>query len=113
MIKIYAGILFLIKIFFKHPHTKSGINITDKLYCRSIYASFEKEVETFGIPGKRFSVPEIVLANNTVNEDNKCYCRNKDPNRECFGAGVLDLRSCLFGNRSKYLFKKKCERLEI
>lgn len=71
--------------------------IFDKNLCRSIYATFEKEVETFGIPGKRFSVPEIVLANNTVNEDNKCYCRNKDPNRECFGAGVLDLRSCLFG----------------
>ena len=68
---------------------------------RSIYASYEKDVETLGIAGKRYTIPEIVFANDTVNEDNRCFqpCL-RDPNRECVGGGVLDLRSCLFGNQS-------------
>ena len=70
------------------------------LFCRSIYATYEKDVATLGIAGKRYTIPEIVFANDTVNEDNRCFqpCL-RDPNRECVGSGVLDLRSCLFGNQ--------------
>lgn len=64
--------------------------------CRAIYMTYEKDDEYMGITGHRFAVPEIVFGNFTTNPDNLCYCYNKNESF-CFKAGILDLRSCLFG----------------
>lgn len=78
------------------------VDTSEKVYiftpdlCRSVYATYERDVETEGIIGNRFTVPEIVF--NTYDPENLCYCPDHkiDPDL-CFSIGILDMRPCLFG----------------
>jgi hypothetical protein len=80
--------------------SKTEVLIQPKLIIiilhRSIYTTYERDIETMGITSNRFTVPSEVF--DDKNEDNTCYCRfyDKDPNL-CFSAGILDMRPCQFG----------------
>ena len=65
------------------------------LILRSIYLTYEKDVEYFDIPGRRFTPPRDVLEDPTINTDNQCFCVG-----ECLLAGVLDLSPCQYGEQS-------------
>ncbi|XP_057370163.1 platelet glycoprotein 4-like [Daphnia carinata] len=78
------------------------VDVNERIYifvtdlCRSIYTTYERDVETVGITANRFTVPPEVF--DDKNPDNFCYCRDHSTNPElCFSAGLLDLRPCQFG----------------
>ncbi|EFX73749.1 hypothetical protein DAPPUDRAFT_307582 [Daphnia pulex] len=73
---------------------KTYIFVTD--LCRSIYTTYERDIETMGIKSNRFTVPAEVF--DDKNPENFCYCRDysEDPSL-CFSAGILDMRPCQFG----------------
>ncbi|XP_043210576.1 sensory neuron membrane protein 2-like [Amphibalanus amphitrite] len=68
------------------------VYIFNKDLCRSIYLDYEKDVEYFGIPGRRFAPTRDVLEDPAINEDNQCYCVGK-----CLKAGVMSLSPCQYG----------------
>ncbi|KAI9565812.1 hypothetical protein GHT06_009607 [Daphnia sinensis] len=78
------------------------VDVNERIYifvtdlCRSIYTTYERDIETMGINTHRFTVPPEVF--DDKNPDNFCYCRDHsiDPDL-CFSAGLLDLRPCQFG----------------
>ncbi|XP_037071012.1 lysosome membrane protein 2-like [Pollicipes pollicipes] len=78
------------------PHTDDvqRVFIFNKDLCRSIYLDYEKDVEYFGITGRRFVPPREVLEDPAVNKDNQCFCI---PAGNCLKAGVLSLSPCQYG----------------
>ncbi|KAA0193347.1 hypothetical protein HAZT_HAZT000271, partial [Hyalella azteca] len=76
-----------------------GLNRTSTLYfytaalCRVIPLHFVKDVEHYGMKGYRFSPPEDVFADETVNPDNACFCQGSP----CIGGGLFNLSICQFG----------------
>ncbi|KAK6494671.1 lysosome membrane protein 2-like [Huso huso] len=62
--------------------------------CRSLYATFEKEVHVKGIPAYRFVPPKEVFANITVNPANAGFCV---PAGNCLGSGLLNVSVCKQG----------------
>ncbi|XP_041107147.1 lysosome membrane protein 2-like [Polyodon spathula] len=62
--------------------------------CRSIYLTFEKDVEIKGIPAYRFSPPPEVLASPEINPANAGFCV---PAGQCLGTGVLKISVCRKG----------------
>ncbi|KAK7066711.1 Scavenger receptor class B, member 2 [Halocaridina rubra] len=63
--------------------------------CRSLYLTYEKEVEFRGIQTMRFIPPKDVLEDPMVNPDNQCFCI-PDMN-SCLGASMLNMEQCAFG----------------
>lgn len=62
--------------------------------CRSIYMTFEKDVEVKGIPAYRFTPPRSVFASMEENPDNEGFCPAKG---KCLGSGVLNVAVCRKG----------------
>ncbi|XP_041815777.1 lysosome membrane protein 2c [Chelmon rostratus] len=62
--------------------------------CRSLYALYDEDVTVKGIPGYRFSPPNKVFANMSVNPANAGFCV---PAGNCLGSGVLNVSSCKQG----------------
>ncbi|XP_007895114.2 lysosome membrane protein 2c [Callorhinchus milii] len=62
--------------------------------CRSLYATFEKELDVKGIPAYRFVPPSEVFANDTINPANVGFCI---PSGHCLGSGVLNVSVCRKG----------------
>ncbi|CAG0904878.1 unnamed protein product [Darwinula stevensoni] len=60
--------------------------------CRSVYLTYEQDVEFLGVPGLRFIVDLDVLEDPTINLANKCFCLSDGT---CLKAGVLDVSACL------------------
>jgi len=52
------------------------LRIFSEELCRSLYLTYQKDIEQHGIPGYRFSLPKELLQRGSVNEDNKCFCEN-------------------------------------
>ncbi|XP_072517666.1 lysosome membrane protein 2c [Salminus brasiliensis] len=75
------------------------ISKTEKLYmfssdlCRSLYATFESELNVMGIPAYRFVPPSDVFANVTVNPDNAGFCVGG----YCLSSGLLNISVCKEG----------------
>ncbi|XP_021340100.1 lysosome membrane protein 2-like [Mizuhopecten yessoensis] len=71
---------------------------SDRLYifstdiCRSIYASFEKDVSLKGVDLYRFSVPPRVFERASLNENNAGFCSGN-----CLPSGVLNISVCKSG----------------
>ncbi|CAG0899946.1 unnamed protein product, partial [Darwinula stevensoni] len=59
--------------------------------CRSVYLTYEQDVELQGTPGLRFIVDPDVLEDPEINLANKCFCLSDGT---CLKAGVLDLSEC-------------------
>ncbi|XP_066501918.1 lysosome membrane protein 2c isoform X2 [Hoplias malabaricus] len=72
---------------------------TEKLYmfssdlCRSLYATFDSELNVMDIPAYRFVPPSAVFANVTVNPDNAGFCVDG----KCLGSGLLNISVCKQG----------------
>lgn len=72
-----------------------GTKTSDKLYaffvqlCRSVYFEYDSPFTVHGINTLRFTYPEKVWQNTTLNPDNAGFC----PNR-CFPTGILDVSVC-------------------
>lgn len=64
--------------------------------CRSLYLTYEKDVEHHGLTGYRFSLPERLLQRASENPDNLCYCANPDEPETC-KAGMIELAGCKKG----------------
>lgn len=64
------------------------------LFPRSLYALYDEDVTVKGIPGYRFSPPNKVFANMSVNPANAGFCV---PAGNCLGSGVLNVSSCKQG----------------
>ncbi|XP_075462825.1 lysosome membrane protein 2 [Ascaphus truei] len=76
------------------------INKDDTIYmfssdlCRSLYAVYESSANVKKIPVYRFSPPEMVFANVSVNPNNAGFCV---PAGNCLPSGLLNVRKCKQG----------------
>ncbi|XP_059468597.1 sensory neuron membrane protein 2-like [Neocloeon triangulifer] len=77
---------------FKTRDTKVYVFTTD--LCRSIYLSYDKDIDHEGIYGYRYVVDEDQLGNVTDQPDNYCFC---PPNGACLHRGAMDLTTCFNG----------------
>ncbi|XP_012371949.1 platelet glycoprotein 4 [Octodon degus] len=64
---------------------------------KSIYATFESEVDLKGIPVYRFVLPAKAFASPLENPDNECFCTEKIVSKNCTSYGVLDIGKCKEG----------------
>ncbi|KAL2099686.1 hypothetical protein ACEWY4_004080 [Coilia grayii] len=62
--------------------------------CRSLYATYEKEVWVKNLPAYRFVPPYEVFANWTINPANAGFCV---PAGNCLGSGLLNVSPCKQG----------------
>ncbi|XP_067894635.1 lysosome membrane protein 2-like [Heterodontus francisci] len=62
--------------------------------CRSLYATFEKELSVKGVPVFRFLLPSEIFANSSDNPANSGFCV---PAGNCLGSGVLNVSTCRQG----------------
>ncbi|CAG0900856.1 unnamed protein product, partial [Darwinula stevensoni] len=67
------------------------LSSTILIRSRSVYLTYEQDVELQGTPGLRFIVDPDVLEDPEINLANKCFCLS---NGTCLKAGVLDLSEC-------------------
>ncbi|XP_053260372.1 lysosome membrane protein 2 isoform X1 [Podarcis raffonei] len=76
-----------------HPLIDTGetIYVFSSDFCRSMYLTFQKYVTVEGISAYRFSPPEKLFANASVNPDNAGFCV---PAGNCLGAGLLNISAC-------------------
>ncbi|CAL8137069.1 unnamed protein product [Orchesella dallaii] len=67
--------------------------------CRSLYLTYEGDTEILGLPGYRFTLPEILLQDPRLNKDNECFCTNRggDEFQNCPKAGAYQVESCKKG----------------
>lgn len=63
--------------------------------CRSLYLTYEKDRDHFGIHVYRFIPPRDMLEDPLVNHDNLCYCKPDEDH--CLGAGMLNMAPCAMG----------------
>ncbi|XP_069987003.1 lysosome membrane protein 2-like [Penaeus vannamei] len=63
--------------------------------CRSLYLTYERDRDHFGIHVYRFIPPRDMLEDPLVNHDNLCYC-SPDQNH-CLGAGMMNMAPCAMG----------------
>eukprot|EP00057_Strongylocentrotus_purpuratus_P027008 XP_011681482.1 PREDICTED: lysosome membrane protein 2 isoform X2 [Strongylocentrotus purpuratus] len=82
---------------YNHPFiTKNDtIYVFSSDICRSIYAVFEEETNTRGVPTLRFSPPSYLFANYTIYPPNIGFCT---PDKaHCYPGGLLNISQCQFG----------------
>ncbi|XP_037087387.1 lysosome membrane protein 2-like, partial [Pollicipes pollicipes] len=77
-----------------HMERSDRMYIFNKDLCRSIYLDYERDVEYFGISGRRYVPERAVLEDPAVNVDNRCFCT---PPGQCLKAGAMSLSPCQFG----------------
>lgn len=66
--------------------------------CRSIYMTFNRELDFMGIPAFKFTIPPEMLGNPRVNTENMCFCPNPGRNLEgCPQTGAIQLAACRKG----------------
>lgn len=63
--------------------------------CRSLYLTYEKDRNHFGIHVYRFIPPRDMLEDPLINHDNLCYCTPDIDH--CLGAGMLNMAPCAMG----------------
>ncbi|XP_066983000.1 lysosome membrane protein 2-like isoform X1 [Macrobrachium rosenbergii] len=62
--------------------------------CRSLYLTYEKEIDVHGVTTYRFIPPKDALEDPMVNPDNQCFCY---PNISyCLHASMLNMAPCAF-----------------
>ena len=72
-----------------------GMSSLDTVYvfvtqlCRSLYLTFESLVEVKGISALKFTTPEELFLNGTLNANNKGFCSHR-----CYPSGLLDISVC-------------------
>ncbi|XP_034260680.1 platelet glycoprotein 4-like [Pantherophis guttatus] len=82
-----------------HPFVQKS----EKLYffssdvCRSVFATFQKDVIVKDIPLYRFTVPPSSSASSVTNPDNICFCTDWEITYNCSVSGFLDISSCKQG----------------
>jgi hypothetical protein len=64
--------------------------------CRSLFLTYEKEVEHMGIKGYRFVAPKKMLEDPRTNPDNRCFCM-EDELEDCPKGGVIHIKGCKSG----------------
>ncbi|CAB3365854.1 Hypothetical predicted protein [Cloeon dipterum] len=70
---------------------KSQIFVYSTDLCKSLYLTYEKEIDHKGLNGYRYSVDSVQLGNVSSMPENYCYCPS---NGACLKEGALDLTSC-------------------
>nr|XP_054754020.1 lysosome membrane protein 2-like [Lytechinus pictus] len=63
--------------------------------CRSVYATFQHELETRQIPTWRYVIPKSVFDNHYIEPSNAAFC-TPDKN-SCPPGGILNITDCQFG----------------
>jgi hypothetical protein len=76
--------------------------------CRSIYMTYDKDVELKGIPAYRFTTPKEVMQDPRIHAENICYCSQPDEEDvdldKCTKAGVFRISACRKGSICTYIF---------
>ncbi|CAG7828989.1 unnamed protein product [Allacma fusca] len=76
-----------------------GLHVFSHEICRSIYFTFDEEVNLRGVPAYRYTLPDATFAGPHMNENNRCFC--SDPGDDlanyCDASGVIRLFSCKKG----------------
>ncbi|XP_065348827.1 sensory neuron membrane protein 2-like [Cloeon dipterum] len=70
---------------------KSKIYVHSTDLCKSLYMTYEKEINHTGVDGYRYVVDPVQLGNVSSMPENYCYCPSFGA---CLKEGVLDLTSC-------------------
>jgi hypothetical protein len=79
---------------FVEKSRRLDIFVTD--LCRSLYLTYDSEVEHLGIKGYRFTAPKNMLEDPRINEDNMCFCM-KGSVQDCPTGGVMSVATCRGG----------------
>ena len=65
-------------------------------FCRSLYATFDEEVNLKGVPAWKTSVPAEIFDSPSIRPENECYCIKED-SPICDHSGAIGISSCQSG----------------